>query len=126
MAIAPKMAPGIVAVSKSNPNLIFVILVFKYALAAVQELATIATKLLPMAICIGNFSTKVRIGTIIKPPPTPSIDPKMPAVNPAANSEQRLVIVSSIERNGSISFNIGSIYTLILFGLENIVLTFVR
>jgi len=51
--------------------------------------ATIAIKLLPMAIWIGRCRAKVSIGTIKIPPPTPSVEPRRPATNPMLPSIQR-------------------------------------
>ena len=49
-ARAPKIAPGMVEVSSRSPSLIFVKRVLVYILLAVQDVATIATRLLPIAI----------------------------------------------------------------------------
>jgi len=39
---------------------------------------------LVLAACVGGRFKNVRAGTIIIPPPTPSIEPKVPAASPTA------------------------------------------
>jgi len=50
----PMIAPGIVVDSRSRPSFTLVNWALVYMLAAVHELATMATKLLPIATWIGK------------------------------------------------------------------------
>ncbi len=78
-------------------------------LAAVHALATIATKLLPMAIWIGRWRAKVSMGTIKTPPPTPSIEPNKPATRPTPPNAQRFTTVKALVGHSIIGCKVGSI-----------------
>jgi hypothetical protein len=54
-----------------------------------------------LAAGIGGMFKKVRAGTIIMPPPTPSIEPKVPAANPTAMSKPSVAMGSN---KGIVSF----------------------
>jgi len=55
---------------------------------------------LVLAACVGGRFKNVRAGTIIIPPPTPSMEPKVPALRPTAMRNARVVILSN---NGVVS-----------------------
>jgi hypothetical protein len=53
---------------------------------------------------VGGTFRKVRAGTIIRPPPTPSMEPKVPAASPTAMRITTLVIGS----NNDVVFLVGT------------------
>jgi len=55
---------------------------------------------LVLAACVGGRFKNVRAGTIIIPPPTPSMEPKVPALSPTAMRNASVVILSN---NGVVS-----------------------
>lgn len=50
---------------------------------------------LVLATCVGGRFNNVRAGTIIIPPPTPSMEPKVPAMSPTAMRNANIVILSN-------------------------------
>ena len=50
---------------------------------------------LVLAACAGERFNNVRAGTIIIPPPTPSMEPKVPALRPTAIRNASKAILSS-------------------------------
>ncbi len=83
---APATAPGIMVVDISSPSLRLVTWLSIYTLVAVQALMTIETRLLPMAYWMGMPIHSVSMGTIMMPPPTPSMEPSVPATSPVPAS----------------------------------------
>ena len=78
-----------------------------------HEVATIDVKLLATAIWIGRWRTRVSMGTTIKPPPTPNIEPRKPENNPIPPSAQILTSFKPVARNsstGTCSRSIGLYY----------------
>src|SRR4030042_4454208 len=105
----PIIAPGVVAVSRSRPSLILFNRDLVYMPAAVHELATIATRLLAMATLIGRWRAKVSMGTMIKPPPTPNIEPVRPATKPTPPSAQKFTSFKIVIGHGIIGYYMRSI-----------------
>lgn len=61
---------------------------FDLAYARVEEILVEETaKRLVLATCGGERPRKVRTGDIMIPPPTPIIDPKMPAIRPISTKK---------------------------------------
>jgi hypothetical protein len=50
---------------------------------------------LVLAACVGGRFKNVRAGTIIIPPPTPSMEPKIPAPSPIVMRNASVVILSN-------------------------------
>jgi hypothetical protein len=50
---------------------------------------------LVLAACVGGRFKNVRAGTIIMPPPTPSMEPKVPAPSPTAMRSASVIILSN-------------------------------
>jgi hypothetical protein len=50
---------------------------------------------LVLAACVGGRFKNVRAGTIIIPPPTPSMEPKVPAPSPIAIRNTNVAILSN-------------------------------
>jgi hypothetical protein len=50
---------------------------------------------LVLAACVGGTFKNVRAGTIIIPPPTPSIEPKVPAPSPTTSKNVSIAILSN-------------------------------
>jgi hypothetical protein len=50
---------------------------------------------LVLAACVGGTFKNVRAGTIIIPPPTPSIEPRVPAPSPTTSKNVSVAILSS-------------------------------
>ena len=78
----PIIAPIVVKISKVNPSFKLVRPFLKKSLKADIEVAMTATRLVPTAFCIGIFKTSVNKGTIIIPPPIPTMEPRNPAPIP--------------------------------------------
>src|SRR4030042_5639776 len=108
----PIIAPGVVAVSRSRPSFILFNRILVYMPAAVHELATMATRLLAMATLIGRWRATVSMGTTIKPPPTPNIEPSKPATNPTPPNAQKFTSFKIVIGHGIIGHYMRSIIVL--------------
>ena len=83
---APKIAPSVVAISSDIPILMFVILSFIYADAAPLDVAIVATRLAPAAYSKGTPKSIASTGVITTAPPSPVIEPTIPAAMPVNRS----------------------------------------
>jgi hypothetical protein len=80
------------AISKPRPKLILFCL--EYSIVD-EMLVDITAIRLVLAACVGGTFKNVRAGTIIIPPPTPSIEPKVPAPSPTTSKNVSIAILSN-------------------------------
>ncbi len=75
----PATAPMVVATSRNMPRRMFVMPRLANLVCAIDDVATTQTMLVAMAVLMGTPKARLRTGTMMMPPPTPSMLPKTPA-----------------------------------------------
>src|SRR5450756_1936064 len=82
----PATAPTAVATSNSIPRRMLVIPRVTKAVCAIDDVAITQTMLVAMATLMGTPKARLSMGTMMMPPPTPSMLPKTPATKATARS----------------------------------------
>ncbi len=77
----PATAPMVVATSRNMPSRMLVIPREANVVWAMDDVAITQTMLVAMAVLIGTPNARLRTGTMMTPPPTPSMLPNTPAKN---------------------------------------------
>ena len=77
----PAMAPTVVATSRNIPRRMLVMPRAAKVVCAMDDVAITQTMLVAMAVLIGTPKARLSTGTMMTPPPTPSMLPKTPAKN---------------------------------------------
>ena len=80
----PATAPIVVATSRTMPRRMLVMPRAAKVDWAMDEVAITQTMLVAIAVLIGTPKARLRTGTMMTPPPTPSMLPKMPATTATA------------------------------------------
>ncbi|SVC05509.1 uncharacterized protein METZ01_LOCUS258363, partial [marine metagenome] len=80
--IAPSIVPGTAINPSFQPSEKSIRFCLAYITVDATELLNAANRLL-LAANVGENPANVNIGTMIVPPPKPTIDPNIPAINPS-------------------------------------------
>src|SRR5450759_4483500 len=88
----PATAPTAVATSNSIPRRMLVIPRVTKAVCAIDDVAITQTMLVAMATLMGTPKARLSMGTMMMPPPTPSMLPKTPATKATARSAMRTLV----------------------------------
>src|SRR5665811_254324 len=91
----PATAPTAVATSNSIPRRMLVIPRVTKAVCAIDDVAITQTMLVAMATLMGTPKARLSMGTMMMPPPTPSMLPKTPATKATARSAMRTPVAAA-------------------------------